>query len=178
MEPNYIAYETLVTAREATNWAFWSMVATWVAGIMTFAAVCVSLVVSFRRPVPRIRGTASPMIIMPNSKVARAGIGVNVYNRGSGPVNITNIIWNFGKNTRLLYPVDQSGHSIPKKLETGDSAIFFFWNDESNDWAEDVKKKVLASGGKIKKLKLEINVGTGDVFYIRPTKQVLKTLNK
>ncbi|QMV50947.1 hypothetical protein [Ewingella americana] len=177
MESNYIAYEALITAREATFWAFWSMVGTWVAGIMTFAAVCISLIVSFRRPVPRIMGTASPIIIMPNSRLTRSGIGLNIYNRGSGPVNITSIIWNFGKNTRLYYPVDPSGHTIPKKLETGESATFFFWNDESNGWAENVKNNVLESGGKINKLRLEISVGTGDVFYIPPTKEVLKIIN-
>ena len=41
MSPEYISYETLVANRDAALWAFWSMIGTWVAGAMTFAAVCV-----------------------------------------------------------------------------------------------------------------------------------------
>lgn len=38
MDANYIAYETLVASRAAAEWAFWSMVGTWVSGVGTILA--------------------------------------------------------------------------------------------------------------------------------------------
>lgn len=43
MDANYIAYETLVANRAAVDWAFWSMIGTWLSGIATVAAVITSL---------------------------------------------------------------------------------------------------------------------------------------
>lgn len=47
MSPDYISYETLVAARDAADWAFWSMVGTWVSGVATlFAAMVAAWAVS------------------------------------------------------------------------------------------------------------------------------------
>lgn len=176
MSPDYILYETLVANRDAALWAFWSMIGTWVAGAMTFAAVCVSLVVSFRRPKPKLKGSISHMFVNPNGMRYKGGIGVNIYNQGANPVSISMLTWNFGKETRLIYAVDPSAHTLPKRLEHGESAVFFFWNDENCEWAENVKSNVLKSGGKIDKMRLEVSLGTGDTFFIKPPKGILKIL--
>lgn len=174
MSPEYISYETLVANRDAALWAFWSMIGTWVAGVMTFAAVCVSLVVSFRRPKPKLKGSISHMFVNPTGTLYKGGIGVSINNQGANPVSISMLTWNFGKETRLIYAVDSSASTLPKRLEHGESALFFFWNDENCEWAKDVKSNVLKSGGKIKRMRLEVSLGTGDVFYLKPPEGILK----
>lgn len=40
MDEKVMALATLQAAQEAANWAFWSMIGTWVAGIATFLGLC------------------------------------------------------------------------------------------------------------------------------------------
>ncbi|MEN4905655.1 hypothetical protein [Rahnella bonaserana] len=42
MDENYIAYESLMLTRQATNWAFWSMIGTCASAVITFFAVFVA----------------------------------------------------------------------------------------------------------------------------------------
>lgn len=43
MNADYIAYETLVSAREAAKWSYWSMIGTWISAIATLSAAVVGL---------------------------------------------------------------------------------------------------------------------------------------
>ncbi|MDQ8572779.1 hypothetical protein [Klebsiella aerogenes] len=44
MSPDYISYETLVAAREAADWACWSMAGTWVSALATLFAAIIAAV--------------------------------------------------------------------------------------------------------------------------------------
>ncbi|WP_395032664.1 hypothetical protein [Klebsiella aerogenes] len=46
MSPDYISYETLVAARKAADWAYWSMAGTWVSALATlFAAIMAAMAI-------------------------------------------------------------------------------------------------------------------------------------
>ncbi|HBR4257287.1 TPA: hypothetical protein L9U77_005054 [Klebsiella pneumoniae] len=46
MNADYISYESLVAAREAADWAFWSMIGTWLSALATlFAAIIAVLAI-------------------------------------------------------------------------------------------------------------------------------------
>jgi len=175
MNADYISYETLVAARESAHWAELSMYGTWFAGFATFAAVLVAL----RRPVPKLRGKATTLIASPQPyDKPRFGVGVTINNIGMNPIKIDSLIWKFNKDTRVWYQTSRPGDSLPKKIDHGDSASFFFLNDEEGEWLKDLKKWNKDTGGKAKKLRIEVTLGTGDVFYIRPRKDVLDFINK
>lgn len=42
MDEKYLAYQSLVTARESANWAFWSMIGTFFSSLVTISAVVVA----------------------------------------------------------------------------------------------------------------------------------------
>lgn len=175
MNTDYFSYETLIAARDSAYWAKLSMYGTWFAGAATFAAVLVAL----RRPVPRIRGQATIIIASPPPyDNPTYGVGVSINNIGTNPVKINSLIWKFSKDTRVMYLTSQPGDTLPKRIEHGDSASFFFLDDEEGEWLADLKKWNKETGGKAKQLRIEVTLGTGDVFYIRPRKDVLDFINK
>ena len=175
MDANYIAYQTLVANRDAADWAFWSMVGTWFAGVATFLAVLIAL----RRPVPRIRGSVRMIIVSPPPyNKPTFGIGISINNIGLTPVRINSLVWKFSREVRVQYRESKPGDSLPKKLEHGDSSAFFFENDEDGEWLSDLKKWSSKSGCKPHKLRIEVTLGTGDIFYLRPKKDVIDFLNK
>lgn len=178
MSPNDISYETLIAAQESAYWAKLSMYGTWFAGIATFLAVCVSLVVAYSRPKPKIKGKADISIVSPAPfNTSLYGVGVTIHNIGVNQVKITSLTWRFSKSVRVVYAVSQPGDSLPKKLEHGDSANFFFLSDDTGEWLKDIREWSDMSGEKVNKLKVEISLGTGDTVFIKPTKAVIDYLS-
>lgn len=177
MDPEFFSKETLNIARESAYWAKLSMFGTWFSGLATFVAVCISLVVAFGRPKPRIRGQVDINIVSPppyNDHLY--GVGVTINNIGANQVKITSLKWVFSKSVRVFYATSQPGDSLPKKLEHGDSANFFFLSDKNGEWLEDMRDWADKAGGRVNKLKVEVTLGTGDVFFIKPTKAVIDFL--
>ncbi|HGH4662265.1 TPA: hypothetical protein ACJIWL_000608 [Enterobacter kobei] len=173
MDANYIGFETLLANRAAAEWAFWSMVGTVIAAFATVAAVISSLIIAFAsmRPKPRIRGevTLSAM----KGVFWQKGISINIANIGVMPINITSIVWHFDGSTTFMHDFSPHGHNLPKKLEHGESALFFIENDENITWAKDVKNFILQNHGKIEKLRISVNLGTMDKFFIKPSDEVI-----
>lgn len=178
MNVNLIAIETLQAAKDSAEWAFWAMLGTWVSGIMTLLAVCVSLIVAFRRPMPKLKCTASISLVGNSHVGTKVGVGISVYNRGANTVNIVSIIWNFSKTTRLVYAADRYGNSLPKKIEHGESASIFFCKDEEGELINDIKNKIEKYGGDFNKLKFEISLGTGDKVFVKPSIETIEFLLK
>ena len=177
MVPDYISDETLNIARESAYWAKLSMVGTWFSGLATFFAVCISLVVAFGRPKPRIRGKVDISIISPPPYDNHLyGVSVIINNIGENQVKITSLNWRFSKSVRVVYASSQHGDALPKKLEHGDSANFFYQSDQKGEWLEDMRLWADMAGGRVDKLKVEVTLGTGDVFFIKPTKAVMDFL--
>lgn len=57
MDFNTIDFESMLAAKEAAYWSFWTMIGTWIAGLATLSAVIVSLYLSIRAVKINISGT-------------------------------------------------------------------------------------------------------------------------
>ncbi|WP_129543781.1 hypothetical protein [Serratia sp. 1D1416] len=174
MEANLISYESMLAARESARWAYWSMIGTWLAGIATFAAVVTSLYIAKMRPKPRIKCdiTLSAM----RTSGWKKGIGIHIANIGIMPINISSIVWHFDGDTTFMHDFEPEGSNLPKKLEHGESALFFIQNDEKINWGKDVKKFILENNGKIDRIRISVNLGTTDNFFIKPHKSIIQMI--
>ncbi|HGM5294777.1 TPA: hypothetical protein ACKP0P_001343 [Serratia marcescens] len=176
MNENYIAYETLVANRDAANWAFWSMIGSWVAGIATFAAVVTTLYIAKMRPKPRIKCEITISAMKRYSW--KKGIAIHIANIGIMSINISSIVWHFDGDTTFSQDFEPEGSNLPKKLEHGESAFFFIQNDEEINWGKDVKNFILENNGRIDRLRISVNLGTMDKFFVKPHKSVIKIIKE
>lgn len=176
MDDKALALATLQAAKDSADWAYWSMIGTWFAGVATFLAVVTSLFIAYRRPRPRINGEIEISEMMSNP--SKRGIGISISNIGLTPLTISSLIWHFGAKSTLMHTFDPISMKLPAKLGHGESAFFFIHNDRDVRWDRDMKKVILDSGGKTKKLRLAVNFGTKDKYFIKPNKDVMKLIEK
>lgn len=174
MSPEYISLETLNANRDAAEWAYWSMVGSWFAGIATFAAVLASLYIAKMRPKPKLKGEITLSAV--RRTFWKKGIGINVANLGLLPVNITGIVWHFDGDTTFMHDFAPEGQNLPLKLEHGESGFFFIENDEESPWARDVKQFIIENNGSVDRLRIAINLGTMDRFFIKPDEKVIQVI--
>ncbi|HED2522059.1 hypothetical protein [Klebsiella aerogenes] len=174
MDDKVMAIAALRAAQDSANWAYWSMIGTWLAGFATAAAVIVSLYIAKMRPKPYIKGE----ITLSARKIGswQKGIGISVANIGQMPVNISSMVWHFSGDLSFMHDFAPGSHSLPKRLEHGESAFFFIENDDEITWAKDVKKFILENNGDIKKLRMAVNLASMDRFFIKPAKEVISEI--
>ncbi|WP_410743094.1 hypothetical protein [Citrobacter freundii] len=175
MDANYISYESLLAARDSAQWAFWSMIGTWFSGIATFMAVCLTLYISNRRPKPKLQGTVS-LSFLTNGNSSFSGVGINIANVGAHSAIITSLTWTFGSRNSLLQIVDGFGDNLPKRIEHGESAFFFIQSDLNAGWSQNMKYQISRQGGRIRSLKLQAHLATGDALKIKPAKNVIQMI--
>lgn len=184
MDSDLIAFETLLAARdtllatqETARWTFWVMVATWVAGIATFAAVVVSLYIANRKPKSFITSTNSIAIVSPAPGISVMGLSLEIANVGVYPVVISSITWVCGGNQKLVLLFNSAASSkLPKKLEHGESAMFFIEFKNFVEWKNDLLGFIDKAGGKLDKLEYVVKLGTGKSMSYKLSKELLNTL--
>ncbi|OMQ22174.1 hypothetical protein [Serratia oryzae] len=184
MDSDIIAFETLLSARDAllatqetAKWTFWIMVATWVAGCATFAAVVVSLYIANRKPISRITSTCGTAIVSPSPGISLIGLSLNVANIGMHPVVISSITWVCNGDKQLVFVFNtHASDKLPKKLEHGESAMFFIEFNNFADWKADLLNFIEKANGKVKKLQYVVTLGTGQSVTFKPDKELMNTL--
>ena len=174
MSPEYISLETLIANRDAAEWAFWSMIGTWLAGFATVAAVITSLYIAKMRPKPKIKGEVTLSAL--KKFMWKKGVGINIANVGQMTVNIVSIVWHFDGDTTFMHDFAPEGQNLPLKLEHGEAGFFFIENDQHSPWGRDVKQFILENHGEIEKLRIAVNLGTMDTFFIKPAKAVIEMI--
>lgn len=183
MDSDLIAFETLLAARDAllatqetARWTFWTMVATWVAGIATLAAVIVSLYLANRKPKPILFSSISACILQPIGMGLEHGIVINVANAGSVPVELSGIEWTFNSKIKIAQLFEHTHSDIfPRKLGAGESASYFLIF-KKNNWAESIIRSIRDSGGDIDKLAYHVNLGTGKSFKYKVDQETIKLI--
>ncbi|ORM64526.1 hypothetical protein PRCB_16485 [Pantoea rodasii] len=179
MDTDFIALETMLAAQETAKWTLWMMYATWVAGTATFLAVVTTLYLANRKPKPSISSHCSTVIISPAPGISLIGLSVEIANIGIYPVMVSSITWECGGNKKFVMSMNGVGSaSLPKKLEHGESAMFFHQFDDFGEWKALMLKNIENSQGKLKKLRYLVRLGTGQslIFKLdRPLMNSLKT---
>lgn len=183
MDSDLIAFETLLSARDAllatqetARWTFWIMVATWVAGIATSAAVIVSLYLANRKPKPILYSSISACILQPIGRGMEHGIVINVANAGTVPVQLSGIEWTFNSKSKIAQFFEHPHSDVfPRKLGTGESASYYLILGK-NDWAKSFIKSIIDDGGNIDKLAYQVKIGTGKNFKYKVDQETIKLI--
>lgn len=183
MDSDLIAFETLLSARDAllaaqetARWTFWIMVATWVAGISTTAAVVVSLYLANRKPKPILYSSISGCILQPIGAGMKHGLVINVANAGSVPVQLSGIEWTFDSKNKIVQFFDNTHSDVfPRKLSTGESASYYLIF-KNNDWANSFSKSISDHGGNIDKLAYNVKIGTGKAFKYKVDQETINLI--
>lgn len=185
MDSDLIAFETLLSARDAllaaqetARWTFWIMVATWVAGISTTAAVVVSLYLANRKPKPILYSSISSCILQPlgvGIVGMKQGLVINVANAGSVPVQLSGIEWTFDSKIKIAQFFDNTHSDVfPRKLRSGESASYYLIFNK-NDWAS-FRESISDHGGNIDKLAYNVNIGTGKAFKYKVDQETINLI--
>lgn len=177
MDTNLIAYETMLAAQETAKWTYWMMFATWFAGAATFSAVVLTLYISNRKPIPELAITSSVSIISPRPGIAKQGYGITIANTGQFSVFISSIQWECaGKKKFVQFFDDAYSSPLPKKLEHGESAFFFFEIDDFSSWVREMYTNIRNADGKIDKLKIVTHLSTGYQISQRAERSLIAAL--
>lgn len=183
MDSDWISFQTLLTAQdtlqatqETARWTYLMMVATWVAGISTSAAVILSLYLANRRPRPIINTSISACILQPIGWGIERGIVINVANAGAIPVVISGIEWTFNAKSKIFQTFERT-HSdvIPRNLGPGETASYYLIF-KKNEWAKNFVKSIDECGGNIQKLSFNVKIGTGKSFKRKVDKETIELI--
>lgn len=177
MDDKSIAFQSLVAAQNAADWAFWAMIGTWFSGAATLSAVVLSLYLANRKSKPHVRASASWTGFDSGFGVVQ-GLGITVANLGEVRFIISSIQWDIGGGKRLVQFFDQTAitQQLPKPLEGGESALFFIKSEGPNAWANIMKQDIENNGGKVRKLRLNICLASGAVIKFK-VNNIVKTLS-
>jgi len=165
----------------------WGVIGTWVAGIGTVSAVIVSLWLAYHQGRARLIVNAGHrLIITQGSKVRPEYCVIKVVNRGNRPANITSIGWEAGRFKNKKHFVQALGtpgfDDVPKVLHEGEEANFmipFRLNGDDKDWVVLFPKYLADPEGKtryIKQLRVVVATSVGQMFRVRPEKNLVKKL--
>lgn len=177
MDSEFIALETMIAAQETARWTLWMMYATWTAGAATFSAVLVSLYIANMKPKQRIKSTCNTVIVAPLPGVSMFGLSINIANVGIFPVVISSITWVCGGKQKLVMLFNSSAsQKLPKKLEYGESAMFFAEINNFSDWKRDILGFIEKSDGSLSKFRYVVTTATGEDITFKISKELLNTL--
>lgn len=152
------------------------MIATWFAGMSTFAAVVTSLYIATRKPKPSITARISASIVADPNGGTRTGLSFDVSNIGNPPVEISSIHWHYKGSQKIVQLFDSTRSSpLPTRLEHGQSGFYFISMKNFNEWIRLFLGNIEKSGGKLSSLRLVVNLGTGKSFSFKPSKDLMKT---
>lgn len=176
MNDNFISYETMIATQDTAKWTYWMMFATWFAGAATFMAVITSLYIANKKPTPKFDVSVYSGLIAP-PEGAFTSVMIDVANVGLTPIVLSSLAWEFaGKD--IIFNTFPSPYSdkLPKKIEHGESAKFIIEARNFNIYLLEFKKKILASGGDIDKLRLVVTLATRHKKRFKLAKDFHETL--
>lgn len=176
MAVDYTSYESMLAARDAADWAFWSMIGTWFAGIATFGAVWVSLHIANRKPRIYLTARASLSATI-TGDYSQIGLGVDVANISAMPITISGIYWVDRKTLRMFQIFgDHPSAKLPTKLEYGESAFYFIGFSEHEDWLKIFKGELIRKNVNLKNLRVMVKLSSGDEFPFKLDKELLHAI--
>ncbi len=136
MDEKVMALATLKAAQDAASWAFWSMIGTWVAGIATFLAVCVSLHLGLKKPKAHINCRVNVGITW-QGPYQKKGVSIVITNLALHTVKVTSINWTYKKDITFYQPFySPLSMQLPQKLDYGEQANFWIDIDGNSEWIE------------------------------------------
>lgn len=173
MSENYISYETLVATRESAQWAYWSMVGTWLSGIATFLAVVTSLYIALRKPRAFVTGGVR-LVRMLAGNDEYTCVTVTVVNQSLHSIKVNSICWVLSKENEAqqLFRNPESDN-LPTRLEHGEEANYrIIFDDSEDDWIHRFARTLKKHEVDINNLKCLVVLSTGERYRIKLYKPV------
>ncbi|HHE8443874.1 TPA: hypothetical protein ACPFQA_003351 [Citrobacter braakii] len=172
MDANYIAYETLVANRAAADWAFWSMIGTWLSGIATFLAVITSLYIALRNPKAFIGGRVR-LGRMFSEVDDKEVVWITVVNKSLHSIRIKAIFWVVdGENELQQLFRNQESDSLPIRLEHGDEANYRIIINDDESWLKRIAKRLKDENSSVEKMRCVVALSTGERYRLKIDKRV------
>lgn len=171
MDANYIAYETLVANRTAVDWAFWSMIGTWLSGIATVAAVITSLYIALRNPKAFIGGRVrlGRMFFEVDDKPV---VAITVVNKSLHSIRIKAIFWVVGGENEIQQMFrNQAYDPLPIRLEHGDEANYRIIISDDDSWLKRIAKRLLDENASVEKMQCVVALSTGERYRLKIDKR-------
>lgn len=168
MDANYIAYETLVANRAAVDWAFWSMIGTWLSGIATVAAVYIAL----RSPKAFIGGRVrlGRMFFEVDDKPV---VSITVVNKSLHSIRIKAIFWVVGGENEIQQMFrNQESDPLPIRLEHGDEANYRIIINDDDSWLKRMAKRLLDENASVEKMQCVVALSSGERYRLKIDKRV------
>ena len=179
MDPNAIAYETMLAAKEAARWACWSMLGTWISGLATVAAVVTSLILANRKPKASvackiIKTFAFAQSIEGMSDMSSA-ILIKVVNQSLHSFKINKVGWALGDRHLITQIFKDPGSDLPPiRVEHGEEAKFYIWRkDGEDDWVYRMAVRLKKVNVKPRRLRCHIFLSTGETFSFSLDKKII-----
>ena len=172
MEANYIAYETLAANRAAAEWAFWSMIGTWLSGIATFLAVIVSLYISMRNLKSFVGGHVK-LGRMISDVDDKSVVKITVVNRSLHSIKIRAIFWVIGgeREFQQLFRNKESD-ALPIRLEHGDEANYRIILNEDDSWLRRMARRLSDESASVEQMKCVVSLSTGERYNLKVDERV------
>lgn len=173
MDEKYIAYETLVATRESAQWAYWSMIGTWLSGIATFLAVVTSLYIALRKPKAFVTGGVRLARMLVGNDEYRC-VTVRVVNQSLHSIKVSSICWVLNKDNEAQQVFRNAESDIlPIRLEHGEEANYrIIFDDSENDWVHRFARTLSEHKADINNLKCFVVLSTGERYRIKVYKPV------
>ncbi|MCW2484973.1 hypothetical protein J5069_03585 [Candidatus Symbiopectobacterium sp. NZEC127] len=177
MNEKEMALAALQAAKDAADWAFWSMIGTWLSGLATFLAVCVSLHLGLKKPKAQISCRIGESVFF-NGPYKKNGVSIVVTNLSLYTVKVTSIIWEFKKSVSFYQPFDsQYSVKLPQKLDYGEQANFWIDLDGDAEWIQKIAEGLKEQGAEPKDFRCVISVTTGESFTFEVNKSLMEKIN-
>lgn len=158
------------------------VIGTWVAGVATFAAVCVSLYLARRGERVQLKVVAGLRTIVGGGTVPEECLAIEVTNLGGRPVTVNSVGWAAGRRKKRVYCMQLLSNrwsaQYPIELPHGKSANFMLLTRDSphwltsyaNVWLKDIPETELCT------LVAQVHTSVGQTVEAKPEKGLLDRL--
>ncbi|PKC39245.1 hypothetical protein V461_21715 [Pantoea ananatis BRT98] len=178
MDDNTLALATLQSAKDAADWAFWSMIGTWFSGIATFAAVCVSLHLGLKKPKANINCKIGESIIF-DGPCQQRGISIVITNLALNTVKITSLTWDIKKDVSFYQPFySPRSMQLPKKLDYGEQATFWIDLQKDDQWIVKIAEGLKTNNALPNDFSCLVGTTTGESFSFKVNAQLMNKIKK
>ncbi|MCU3440537.1 MULTISPECIES: hypothetical protein [Enterobacter cloacae complex] len=172
MDEKVMAIATLNAARDAADWAFWSMIGTWFAGVATFLAVLTSLYIAFRDKKSFIGGKVRLGHIFSDID-DKSVVAISVVNRSLHAVKLKSIFWevNGDYEFQQLFR-NPASDPLPIRLEHGDEAHYRIILNEDDDWLRRIAMRISKVNSSPERLRCVVALSTGERVRLKIDKRI------
>ncbi|HCW3074989.1 TPA: hypothetical protein ACI4K1_001985 [Enterobacter roggenkampii] len=189
MAVDYLAYETLLAAKDTASYTYWIMIGTWIAGIATSLAVIITLYVTINQKRVRLLFDISERIMVGGlshlSGGDPKGVSFQITNVSDIPVLISKLglshktlPWRKAKYWFLKLDPHPFSDPLPKRLEQGEvCSLWLPLDSRDDDWYAYLSEIISKAGKKPHQMRVVVTTSYGKSPRFKFSSQIIDKLN-